>query len=292
MPRLRFILNPHSGRNRRRPWLADRIGAWARARGLDADVVATERPHHATELAAAAIAEGCSRIVAVGGDGTMNEVASAVAGSAAELALVPCGSGNGLGRHLGIPGRLERALATAVDGRVRTIDTGLANDHPFFNAMGLGFDAEISRRFNRLARRGLVNYLRTGLAAFFSYRPERYTLGRNGDTEELDAFVVCVANSDQYGNDARIAPGARVDDGQLDLVAVRPAGPIAATALALRLFAGSFDRSSKVVRRTGPEFVVRRGAPGAIHVDGETRETGAEVVVRVRPGSLRIVVPQ
>jgi YegS/Rv2252/BmrU family lipid kinase len=257
-------------------------------------VVFTTQPGHATELTRRALEKGCERVVAVGGDGTMNEVAQALVGTPAALALLPCGSGNGLALHLGLPTRPRRALALLADATARTIaiDTGAANGHPFFNAMGLGFDAEISRRFNQLTRRGLAAYAHTGLAEFFRHRHERLTVtAGTGKPKTLDAFIVAVANSDQYGNNARVAPGARVDDGQLDLVAVWPPGILGALPLAIRLFLGTFDRSPKVWRLRGPRFLIERPAPGLIHTDGETHETGATVEIAVLPRSLRIVVP-
>ncbi len=289
----RFIFNPHSGRNRRNSRLVPAIHAFIARHRLEADVVSTESPGHATALAEAAIASGCKRVVAVGGDGTMNEVAQALIGAPAALALVPCGSGNGLALHLGIPTSPRRALALLADpaSRIAAIDTGTANGHPFFNAMGLGFDAEISRRFNRLTRRGLPAYALTGHAAFRDHRPESCTIFGDGRREELDVFVIAVANSDQYGNRAYIAPGARVDDGALDLVAVGPVTLLNALPLVARLFLGTMDRSSHVLRMRDRRFVIVRSAPGLIHTDGETHLTGVSVEVVVRPRSLRLVVP-
>jgi YegS/Rv2252/BmrU family lipid kinase len=261
---------------------------------LNADLVFTDRRGQATELARAAVADGCERVVAVGGDGTMNEVAQALVGASAALALVPCGSGNGLALHLGVPVQPWRALSLLVDpsARVVNIDTGTANGHPFFNAMGAGFDAEISRRFNRLARRGMVAYLRAGLGAFAHHRSEPVGFcDGNGRRETINAFLVVVTNSDQYGNHARMAPGARVDDGLLDLVVVRQPGVAGAVTLLARLFLGGFDRSPQVRHLRSARFLIERSAPGLIHTDGETHETGAVVEVVVHPRSLRLVVP-
>jgi diacylglycerol kinase (ATP) len=291
--KIRFILNPCSGRNARRPWLAGFIREFIAARSLDAELVLTAGPRHATELAHAALAAGCDRVIAVGGDGTMNETAQALLHSPAALGLVPCGSGNGLALHLGIPTGLRGALALAADdtSRVAAIDTGTANGRPFFNAMGCGFDAEISRRFNRLARRGLAAYARIGLAAFRARQPQWTLIHGDGRSESLHTLLVAVANSDQYGNGARIAPGARVDDGQLDLVAVRPVNVASAAPLLARLFLGKIAGSPRVFRLRSARFLIERASPGLIHTDGETHETGALIDVRVHPRSLRLVVP-
>ena len=288
-----FILNPTSGRNRRRPALATHLRDFIASRSLDATVVTTDGPGHATRLARDAAVAGGTIVVAVGGDGTMNEVAQALLHTPAALALVPCGSGNGLALHLGVPTALLPALELVAGSgaRIARIDTGHANGHPFFNAMGLGLDADVSRRFNTLTSRGLPAYVRTALAALREIRSERVVISTAEQRETLDILLVAVANSDQYGNNACIAPGARVDDGSLDLVAVRPVGIVGATTLAARLFSGRFDQSPHVCRLRGSRFVIERAAPGLIHTDGETHATGATVGVVVQPRSLRIVVP-
>jgi len=288
-----IIFNPYSGRNRRRPGLAAAIRDFIRTRALDAHVATTEGPGHATELARAAAAAGHGVVVAVGGDGTMNEVAQGLVNTPAALALVPCGSGNGLALHLGLPRSPFEALrlATGAGARIGAIDTGTANGHPFFNAMGLGLDADVSRRFNLLTRRGLPGYARVGLAVLRELRTERCQITCGARVENHEILLVAVANSDQYGNHARIAPGARVDDGRLDLVAVKAVGLGAAATLEPRLFLGNIDRSPHVVRMTGPRFVIERVAPGVIHTDGETHATGARVEIVVQPRSLRLLIP-
>lgn len=290
----RFIFNPHSGRNARRPWLADHIRAFIVGHRLDAALVTTAGPGHATLLARAALSEGCDRVIAVGGDGTMNEIAQALLHTPAALGLVPCGSGNGLALHLGIPTDLRRALALAADAATRTaaIDTGVVNGHPFFNAMGVGFDADISHRFNRLIHRSLPAYARTGFIAFRARRDLPVTLHGAGRREKLAVLLVAIANSDQYGNRALIAPGARVDDGQLDLIAVRPVGFPGALPLVARLFLGRIDRSPRVLRLRAAHFVIELPGPGLLHTDGETHAAAPRLEIAVRPRSLRLLVPR
>lgn len=289
----RFIFNPTSGRNRRRPQLASGIRDFIAARALDADFAVTEGPGHATALAREAVRRGCECVVAVGGDGTMNEVAQALLHTPAALALVPCGSGNGLALHLGLPRSSFAALQLIAgdQGRVAAVDTGTANGRPFFNAMGFGLDADVSHRFNRLTSRGLPAYVRTALAALRELRREKCSIFDGVRRVTLETILVAVANSDQYGNNARIAPGARVDDGALDLVAVRPVGFFGATTLAARLFLGNLDASRDITRFRGARFVVERAAPGLIHTDGETHATDARVEIAVAPRSLRVVIP-
>ncbi|HEX3730843.1 MAG TPA: diacylglycerol kinase family protein, partial [Opitutaceae bacterium] len=283
--KLRFICNLHSGRGGRNARLLPRLRAFIGARGLDADLAVTEGRGHATELAREAARLGCARVVAVGGDGTVNEVAQALLHTPAALAIVPSGSGNGLARYLRVPAAPFAALELAVGPRSRAVllDAGTAAGLPFFNAMGIGLDAEISRRFNQLTRRGLPAYLRTGLAAFFGRQSERVRITAESRAEEVEALIVAVANSDQYGNGAIVAPGARADDGVLDLIAVGPVGTAAAVLLAARLFLGTFDRSPAVRRLRSPRFQLRRPGPGLLHTDGEVHHAAAEIEIAVQP---------
>lgn len=256
-----------------------------------ATVALTERPRHASELTRQAIARGAELVVAVGGDGTLNEIASAVVGTPAVFGLIPCGSGNGLGRHLGIHGSVPRALEVLRSGRIRTIDTGLADGHPFFTAAGLGFEAVICERFNQLVRRGFWRYLSTGARLYRTYRPDPCAIEYDGNRTTLPVFTLAVANADQYGNNAYIAPGARIDDGRIDLTVVPPITLFSALPLFAGLFRNTLDRNPGLFRQRGTRFTVERSAPGPIHTDGELHQAPARVEFLVRPASLRIMAP-
>ncbi|MSU65488.1 MAG: diacylglycerol kinase family lipid kinase [Opitutus sp.] len=281
-----FIINLHAGG-------AARIGpaVQAFAQQHSAKVTFTARAGHAGELATQAVADGYALIVAVGGDGTMNEIASSLVGTDAILGLVPCGSGDGLGRHLGIHGSPAHALALLRSGRPRAIDSGLANGRPFFNVAGLGFEAEIARRFNQLKRRGFLRYLATSATAFRQWQPSEFTLSYGDQTERVRAFTLAVANSDQYGNHALIAPGARSDDGELNLCAVPPVTWWNALPLVARLFTGRLADAPCMVLRQAASFTVTRPSPGPLHTDGEVHGAGTTIEFVVRPGSLRVMCP-
>lgn len=287
-----FILNPNSGHNRRNlPAMRALLRRCAPAGSL---FLQTERQGHAIELARQALEAGHSRIVAVGGDGTLNEVASALVGTGADLGLVPCGSGNGLALHLGIPVKPEQAalLAGSDSARIHIMDTGVAAGHPFFNATGLGLDADISAAFNRLSKRGFPAYVRTTIRTWLRHRPVRCTIAtEDGRRLSTEALLVCVANSDQYGNNALIAPGARVDDGLLDLTVIGRMSMPRLVWLARRLFNGTLPRSAAVRTLRARGFTIEREAPGLLHTDGEHHEAGERVEISVRPASLRIVTP-
>jgi YegS/Rv2252/BmrU family lipid kinase len=261
--------------------------------GAAAEIRTTQGPGHAAQLAREAVAAGCTHVVAAGGDGTVNEVASALAGTAAVLAIVPAGSGNGLARHLGIPRDPARALALLRPGagRIVAIDTAEANGHFFCNAMGLGFDAEVAARFSRQPRRGPGGYVRAAWGAWRARAPEACRIESAAGSWTQDVLLLAVANSDQYGNDVRIAPGASVRDGALDLVAVAPVGAGGLALLLARLAAGKLLRSPRVRHARAAEFRIVRPRAGAIHLDGEVRDTAAQVDVRVAAGNLRVLVP-
>jgi YegS/Rv2252/BmrU family lipid kinase len=291
----RFIYNPRSGYNIKNPGVIERTRRFIakNTARLDAALVTTTHPGHATALAREALAAGCELVVAIGGDGTLNEVASGLVHSPATLGLIPCGSGNGLGRHLGIPGPGEHAFRTLLHGTPRLIDTGLVNEtHRFFNVMGLGFDAEISLRFRSLTRRGFPAYLRLIAGAWLRYRRPTLAITEPASARiDTPAFILTVANSDQYGNNGYIAPGATLDDGLLDLTLIRRAHLLNALPLALRLVTQTLRPSRNIHRARAAHFIIERAAAGPVHTDGEPRETPARVAIRVVPKSLRILAP-
>lgn len=288
----RFIFNPHSGSNRRNPYLRDRAQEFIAERGWDAMVVSTTHPRHATELARQAVEDGCALVVAIGGDGTMNEVATALVGTSAIFGLIPCGSGNGLGRHIGIPGPGKGAFRTLAEGEPTVMDTGLINGDPFFCAGGVGFEALIAGRFAVLTNRGFSGYLRTGLKAWFNYQPESYTIHHAAGKTRLEALTLTIANSAQYGNNAFIAPGASICDGLLNLTAVPRVNFFNAIPLFWRLFQGSLQRVPSVVMLQGRSFIIERDKPGWVHTDGEPRAEASRLEITIRPKSLRIMAPR
>lgn len=287
-----FIINPIAGRASARGNRINHVRDFIHRHRLDATIETTRRSGHAVELARDAVSGGARLVVSVGGDGTMNEVARSLRGCPALYGMIPTGSGNGLGRDLGLPMGLEQSLRVLLKGSLRTIDTGEVNGLPFFNVMGLGFDAEIGRRFNLTRRRGFLNYLIIGFRAFFVYRRERLEIdGGNGAPAMVDAFVTTVANSTQYGNNARIAPEAKLDDGLLDLVTITTGSLFAAPGIVWRLFSGSVTRSRWVHAQRASSFRIQRLAAGPVHTDGEVHSCDARLEVMVHPRSLRVVVP-
>jgi diacylglycerol kinase (ATP) len=290
------IINPISGTGRR-PDEARRRAELAASllerRGLDAEVFVTERSRHAYDLARAAVARGVSMCVAWGGDGTINEVASALAFSPVTLAIVPSGSGNGLARELAIPLQPSAAFDVALNGRGQAIDAGEIEGRLFFNIAGLGFDARVAHQFaaHGHERRGFARYITIAMRELVSFVPDTYTIDANGTSLQIRALFIAIANSRQYGNGATIAPGARIDDGALDVVIVGERSPWSAIAQMPMLFAGKVDRLPGVTIIPTAQVEIRATHEMAYHVDGEPAHAGTSVNARVHPAALRVMVP-
>jgi diacylglycerol kinase (ATP) len=289
-----IIINPISGGSRR---LTGEERAHVAALTLErlgevADVMVTERPGHARLLAKAAVRRGARLVIAWGGDGTVNEIACELAFSPTPLGIVPAGSGNGLARELGIDPRPDAAIVAAVRANPRPIDLGELGGRLFVNVAGIGIDAHVAAGFNaaKSQRRGFVSYIRIGLQALLAYRAVTYQIAADDFNLTSRAVLVAIANSGQYGNGARIAPSARIDDGELDLVVVSERSRLATCWQARRLFNGTVARVPGCSIRRTRQVRIESDAPMAFHVDGEPVQGGTELTARIHPGALRISV--
>ena len=256
------------------------------------DVVVTQARGDARAFSQQARDRGIGLVIAWGGDGTINEVASALVRSDITLGIVPGGSGNGLARDLGIPLDARPALEVAATGGTRRIDSGRIDDHRFFNVAGVGLDALIARCIARPdARRGLAGYARVTFSELPRYRPQRYDIERHGRSEPRRALFIALANSRQYGNGAQIAPAARLDDGQLDLVVVDAQPVWQILARIPDLFRGRLQPGRGVSMEKIAAAVIRAEHPIAFHADGEPWVGSSALTVTVEPASLIVRVP-
>lgn len=275
---------PVEGRRR-----AERASEILAASGERGDVFVTTRRGHGRELAAAAARGGVRLVIAWGGDGTINEVGSALAFGSVSLGIVPSGSGNGLARELGVARRPERAIREALGAVPRAIDVGEIGGRLFFSIAGIGFDAHVAACFDRESsgRRGFSTYARVAARELWRYRCGTY---RVADLERRHVLLIAIANSAQFGNGARIAPAARVDDGWLDLVIFEERSRLA-TILALpRLFVGGLDRTAGVSMQRIARTSIESDRAIRFHVDGEPVEGPVRLEVRVLPSALRVAV--
>lgn len=249
----------------------------------------TTGPNHAYELGLQAIEEKYDAVVAVGGDGTINELGSALMDSGVPLGIIPEGSGNGLALYLGIPLNETAALRRINRFDMQDVDVGIVNQHPFFNVAGLGFDASVSDRFASDSQRGPIGYLRSVINVLKDYKPSKYRLTIDGVKYEREAFMISVANSPQYGNNAYIAPNASVNDGVLDVCIVKKFPLYILPMMVFHLFNRSVDQFEYVEIIPGKDIVIERNDNGPVHVDGEPLNIEGNLSIKVKPNCLKII---
>lgn len=283
-----FLINPKSGvqKKRRIPQLVEKY--------LDREKFAcrveyTQHAGHATELARSAVEQGTDIVVAVGGDGTVNEVASALVHTGTALGVIPCGSGNGFARHLGIPMDVRGAIEFINSADVTSIDYGKLNGHPFFCACGVGFDALVSNHFAQGNRRGMFSYVQKTLTDWVTYNPEMYRIETPYQKRCLRAFVIACGNAAQYGNNAYIAPYASMRDGLLTISVLSPFQTIEVPEIVAQLFTSQFNNNSRMTTLSAPWVKIKRKTSGPVHYDGEPCEMEAELLVEVVPSGLKVL---
>jgi len=280
-----FIINPISGGKKKDgvPKLIDKQFDG------EATIVFTHGVSHASEVVAEAI-DKYDIIVAVGGDGTVNEIASALVGSNAVLGILPFGSGNGLSRFLGIPMNIEKAIANLNTGNIAVIDSAQANGKAFFNMAGMGFDAHISEAFSHGKKRGFITYVKTSLQEVIKYKSQTYNIEIDDAVYNRKAFMLSFANSSQYGNNAHVSPQASVQDGLLDVCVIKPFPLYRFPEMCIRMFTKTANKSSFVEIIRGKHIIVKRDNPAPMHLDGEPEIAGKEIEINIVPCSLKVIV--
>jgi YegS/Rv2252/BmrU family lipid kinase len=252
----------------------------------------SEYAGHAHEIALQAVQDGIDVVVAIGGDGTVNEVGSAVCGTDTALAIIPSGSGNGLARHLRISMNASRALQVLNCGVVGEFDYCTVNGKPFFCVCGMGFDAAVSDKFSHEGTRGFITYVKTALTEYLKYKPQAYKIDIDDKSMTDKAFVIACCNAAQYGNNAYIAPRATMQDGLIDVTVMHPFSPVASPLLGARLFLRQLNIDNHVSIFRGKHVAIERRHDDVIHIDGDPVMMPARVVIEnVRKG-IRILVPQ
>lgn len=284
-----FIANPISGTRNKQP-IIDSVPSFLDAERFEWEVAWTDHRGHAAELAQQAAETGIDVCVAIGGDGTVNEVARSLRHSQTALAIIPMGSGNGLARHLQIPLDPDGALKVLSRCDIKDLDYGMINDRPFFCTCGMGFDAFISEKFAGSGKRGLSTYIENTLRGSLSYQPETYEVIVDGQTEHYHAFLIACGNASQYGNNFYIAPQASMSDGLLDVTIIEPLNVLEAPQVVLQMMQKTLDTNSHVRTFRCHSLHVHRDQPGVIHYDGEPAEAGTDIDIRLIPKGLRVVV--
>ena len=288
MKNIAFIVNPISG-TKAKNRVAKLIRELLDLQQFAPTVVVTEYAGHATQLAQQFAMEEYYAVVAVGGDGTVNEVASGLIGTNTALGIVPNGSGNGFARHLDISTRMNRAIEMLNSSEVINVDYGLVNDLPFFSTCGVGFDAVVAQDFSDSSR-GFKGYVQSIFKDLFQYKPETYHLRGEGIDMTTTAFLVNFANASQWGYDAYIAPKASVQDGWLDIAIVSEFPMTAAAGLALSLFTKNIDEKLHMNTIRAKELTMTRAREGAMHIDGTPVVMPAELHVKIVEEGLKVLV--
>lgn len=280
-----FVINPNSGLGTGKD--VEQIITWLIPESVKYQFKNTSHPNHATELTKEAIEAGADTVVAVGGDGTVNEVACGLINTNIALGVIPCGSGNGFARHLKIPMGTKAALKRILENKCRTIDSAEINGTPYFATAGLGFDAEVGWQFADFGKRGFISYMQVTTQTFFKFKPKKYHLIIDGKKVETTAFLINFANAGQYGNNAWIAPSASLSDGLIDVCILKsfPIGHV--PGILFRLFNKTLEQSKfyEVIRAKEIEVI----DPSKYHIDGEPMKSDGRLHIRVVPSSLKVI---
>lgn len=285
------IINPKSGTSAKQN-IPHKIAEAFDPYKFDVHIFITGYPGHGSEIATQAIKDKADYVVAVGGDGTVNEVGGALVGSDVALGIIPMGSGNGLGRDLNIPTDPKKAMEIILEENIISIDYGTVNDRIFLCTCGVGFDAEVAAKVSGRKNRGSLMYLRNMLETFFQQKPQEYTVTCPEGTIKDKAFVVTCANASQYGYNAHIAPHADIQDGLMNVAILKPLSILDVPQTSLQLFTKKIDENSKMVELLTNEVTIIREQAGVMHIDGDPVEMGKEINVKIIPFGLKVLVPK
>ncbi len=286
--RMIFIVNPISGTQGKKvilKWIDERLDHTL----YEYEVVKTGYAGHATEIAANAVKDGIDIVVAIGGDGTINETARSLIHTDTALGIIPCGSGNGLARHLRIPMEPKAAIDILNENYQIQMDYGKINNIPFFCTCGVGFDAFVSLKFADSGKRGLLTYLENTLHESLTYQPETYEIENEEGTVKHKAFLIACGNASQYGNNAYITPQASLTDGLMDVTILEPFTVLDVPSLSFQLFNKTIDQNSRIKTMRAKKIKIHRNKPGVFHYDGDPMMGNEDLEVEIVPHGLKVI---
>ncbi|MEY4876987.1 MAG: hypothetical protein RL708_2136 [Bacteroidota bacterium] len=280
-----FIINPKSG-TKNKISLPDAIKQNIDASLFDYEIEFTEYAGHAIKIAKKAAENKVDIVVIAGGDGSINEVSSALVHTQTALGIIPLGSGNGLSRHLGLPLKIEDAIKKINIGKRVLIDTCLINDEVFVSASGVGFDGLVAHEFSKVKKRGIAKYIIISSQKFFGYKPLHYTINVDGRKIETEAFMVAFANSQQFGSGLKIAPTADLTDGLMHCCILKPFGLLAGFQLLFNGFSGKLKTNNYYELIDCKEATIKFSNDANWQKDGEPMLYQNEASVKINPKSL------
>jgi YegS/Rv2252/BmrU family lipid kinase len=283
-----FIYNPVSG-TRRFGHLEELLRANLDLDKFDYAIKATKSPKDAMRLASEAVRENCQIVVAVGGDGTVNEVIQGIGQADVILGIIPGGSGNGLARHLEIPLEADKAIQQINKLNISAIDIASINGYPFASIAGLGFDARVASKYRKVKTRGFYGYFRVVTMEFFRYREREYKLTIDGRVMTVKALLLTIANSNQFGYNTIIAPDAKANDGLLDIVIMKkfPLGEL--PRMIALLFTGKINQCSYYESFKTKELFIERKRGKRVNIDGEAVRLGRQIFIRIQPSAIKVI---
>ena len=288
--KIAFIINPISGGINKQQF-PSLIGRYLDRNQFDVEINFTRSAEHNLELAQEMVIKKKDIVVAVGGDGTINNIAKYLVNTGILFGIIPQGSGNGLARHLRIPLQNIKALQVINKLHRKNIDAGMANDTFFINVAGAGFDAHVSWMFANAPKRGFWSYSKITLTEFANYKPQQYELIVDGKSVSKDAFIICVANGSQYGNNAYIAPKANLDDGLFDISIMKPFKIHQMPIIGMELFLKKYNNSQYVDVLKGTNILIKRPEAGVFNIDGEPVLMEKDIQIKMLPEALKVIVP-
>ena len=289
MKRIAFIINPKSGRGNKDS-IVNRIQKVASDLDFKFEAYFTQESGHATDLANNLVRKYDS-IIAVGGDGTVNEIAQGLLGSKTPLGILPAGSGNGLARHLRIPMNNIKALKSLLNGKIANIDTWLAGEIPFFMLCGFGFDAHIAQKVSGLKSRGPQVYFRLVTSEFMKFQPKKISVRWDGGSYSGMPFMVNLANGSQFGNNFKIAPEASINDGYLDIGIIEKIPIHMVPEIILRMRNGTLNNFKYYKTFRAKQFLLRSDYVG-MNIDGEFHTCDQEIVIKLSSKQLKVIIPK
>jgi YegS/Rv2252/BmrU family lipid kinase len=291
--KVKFIINPIAGKKRDIKKEIQKIEEIASAKRAQADFHITNSPREAIEIAQQSINKGYDKIAAVGGDGTMNEVATSLVRSSIPMGIIPKGSGNGLARALGIPLTLEKACETLFENHFTYIDVGIINNRKFFNVAGIGFDAQIGWHYNQKYHksRGFLSYILSGFHVYFKLDREEVAIMFNDKNINITPLLITIANSNQYGSGAIIAPTADLSDGLFDVCIIDDIGFFTGLFHLPKLFSGAIEKVPHInIYKANSIHIIRKN-PGPMQTDGEAYMGEKHLKISLLPKALKICIP-
>ncbi|MCH5228569.1 MAG: diacylglycerol kinase family lipid kinase [Muribaculaceae bacterium] len=286
-----LIINPVSG-TRSKKGVGQTVTNHLRNFGIEVIVKETKKSGDAFTMACKAVEQNFDMVITAGGDGTVNEVANALAFSNCVLGILPFGSGNGLARSVGVPQDLFGALKLIENGNVLTCDRGIANQQPFYCTFGIGFDATVSEKFASMKRRGRITYIRSAFREFLNYHSQPYAIVIKGKVITEKALLIAVCNAPQYGNNAYIGPKAKLTDGLLDITVVHADNPFHTLLMSMDMFTGMLDKNRGIGTFKVPQLTIIRTSEGPVHLDGEPFHMGKKLDIKCEGKALKVFAPE